>query len=252
MKFIRKNNAILEMLQVTLRSKNKASFTLFPMIHVGDAAFFETVARQANAHDLVLCEGVRGAAGRSANLAYRAATLGHSQLKFQNREMRRALTGDASGGGGTKWVNSDMNPEEFRAKWKKVPFWQRMLVRVALPILAIALRFRKLRHSLLDNLSESDPQADKNVAPELFDLLVQERDAVLLKNCEQVMDAAVGQRVAVIWGAHHMPALIQALIHTHGYRITSRKWVPAMTVSDPETRPAHSLANTAAPSDHRG
>ena len=60
MQFIESSVIGLRVARHKLGSRSfKPTVTLFPMIHVGEAAFFERVYNDAARHDIILLEGVR-------------------------------------------------------------------------------------------------------------------------------------------------------------------------------------------------
>lgn len=225
MKLARKKNGNLEMLRLTLSRRGRPSFTLFPMVHVADRAFFRQVAREADAHDLVLKEGVRAAAGRTANRSHRIATAGHRTLAAQSRSMSES--------GGDHWINADLAPDKFGRHWRKLPLLRRALFHILLPVLSLFLRLPAARRQMIDVLAELGPQDDGSI-DEIFgdgfhDAVVKRRDQALIDACIDVIDTWEEGKVAVVWGAAHIPPLVMVLMGTHGYRITSRQWITVMT-----------------------
>ena len=56
----------------TFRSPTlSVSFTLFPMVHVGEKAFYQEVFDEAFNHDVTLVEGIRSPIGRQLTRSYR-------------------------------------------------------------------------------------------------------------------------------------------------------------------------------------
>jgi hypothetical protein len=75
MEIIVANELDVRAVVLTLRAKGSAlTFRLFPMVHLGTQAYFDTVRRQANACDVVVAEGVGEAKSASRLTAsYRLA-----------------------------------------------------------------------------------------------------------------------------------------------------------------------------------
>lgn len=225
MKLTRKQNGHLEMLSLQLSRRGKPSFTIFPMVHVADRAYFREVAREADAQDLVLKEGVGAAAGRTANRSHRIATAGHRELAAQSRSMDESK--------GSHWINADMAPDRFGRHWRKLPLLRRMLFHILLPVLSVFLRLPAARRWMIDGLADAGLSDDKSI-DEIFgagfhELVVKRRDQALIDTCAFVIETWDDGEVAVVWGAAHIPPLVMALLGTHGYRITSRRWITALS-----------------------
>lgn len=224
----RKTDAGLQVQRLTLAARTKPTFTLYPMIHVADAAFFTRVMKEADAHDCVLKEGVgSGPVARTTANAYKNISQGSPTLAVQpgSPETPAAV-----------WYNSDLDPDSFRRKWRRVPFVRRMLFHIALRVVGLILRFGKARQLLIDALANTtidDGKAlDSVFGKDFRKVILDDRDAALLKGCEIAIRRRPGDRIAVVWGAAHLPQLTQALIAKHGYRITDREWITVLAADD--------------------
>lgn len=225
----RKTDEGLQAQRVTLSARGKATFTLYPMIHVADADFFDRVMREADAHDCVLKEGVgSGPVARTTMKAYKNISRSSPSLAVQPSHPQNPSA---------TWYNSDLDPDTFRRKWKTIPFFRRMLFHVALRLIGLILRFGKARQLLTDALSTTsidDGKALERVfGKEFRNVILNDRDAALLNACETAIERRPDDRIAVLWGAAHVPQLTQALVERHGYRITDREWITVLATENP-------------------
>lgn len=74
-----------------VRRGSDCSVTLFPMIHVGEAAFYDQVYRDAFSHDVALVEGVRSPVTRYLTRSYRWIGGGSASSSSRLTRRRRAL-----------------------------------------------------------------------------------------------------------------------------------------------------------------
>lgn len=220
-------NGAVQVRRMTLRARHKPTLTLFPMVHVAQPGFFSRVAAQANDCDIVLYEGVKSAAGRAANFAYRIAAAGRSPLSAQNVAMKSTLQ-ETPCAGGAIWINSDVPRDRFKSLWSKVPWWQRLAFYTVMPIVGLALRFRRVRDWLAEAMDgAADTDMDDRFGPfgpEFKEAVMDARDAHLLGVVETHIAERAAQSIAVVWGARHMPPLIKALVYHHGYKTEAEDW----------------------------
>ena len=214
----------LQVQRLTLTARGKPIFTLFPMIHVADKTFFDRIMAEADSHDCVLKEGVDWRpVARTTQNAYRNISRGSPALAVQpsGPDIPRA-----------KWYNTDLDRDDFRQKWKKIPLFRRLFFHIALRIAGLFLRFGKVRALLADALASSTVHDSKTLegvfGKEFRQVVMDDRDAALLRGCETVIDRRPDDRVAVVWGAAHLPPLVRALSEKHGYRISKREWITAI------------------------
>lgn len=181
------------------RDENAPAFTLYPMIHLGERRLYETVRDEFRSHDLLICEGASGrAVRRLAQVYLQAARNRRSDLVLQNSVLGiRDLA--------IPYRIADLPAEELDRLWAKVPFWERWAMELG--ALAYGLLWRYYGGSFA---------------------LHEARDAVLVA----ALDKAVAEgprRVAVLYGAYHMRAVIRCLMGTHGYRIANARWLTVVT-----------------------
>ncbi|MEO3413420.1 hypothetical protein AAFO92_02060 [Roseovarius sp. CAU 1744] len=220
----RKTGSGLQVQRLTLTARGRPDFTLFPMIHVADKGFFDRVMNEADAHDCVLKEGVGWRpVARTTRRAYKAISRGSPDLAVQP---------SGPEGSRKKWYNSDLDPETFRQSWKKIPLVRRIFFHVALRVIGLILRFGKARVLLSEALASStirDGDAMEAIfGKEFRQVVLDDRDAALLRGCEIAIERRPDDRVAIVWGAAHLPPLVTALMEKHGYRISNREWITAV------------------------
>lgn len=237
MKLLRKHDGHLQVQQLRLVRRGGPSFTLFPMIHIADHAFFRQVAASADTHDMVLKEGSRTAAGRTANRTHLIASAVNPGLAAQSRSMRESA--------GAHWVNSDLAPKRFNRFWRRIPVLRRVLFHLIMPVLGVALRLPRTRRLLIDAMAEGSTSADDSIddvfGEGFHDVVVKQRDKALIEACAQTITTWDDGDVAVVWGAAHIPPLVMSLIGDHGYRTTERSWI---TVLSAPAKPAQPSTNS--------
>ncbi|WP_300472193.1 hypothetical protein [Breoghania sp.] len=113
--------------------------TLFPMIHIGEAAFYEKVVAEAFAHDTILTEGVKSPVARRIKRTYRWVRAStrlslRLQSEFRPKEPSSATI-----------VRGDLSTAEFEHLWRDVPFWMRFASFFVVPM--IGLKRLYLRHA---------------------------------------------------------------------------------------------------------
>lgn len=192
--------------------------TLFPMLHLGEAAFYEAVYADAAAHDVVVLEGVNSRIGTRLTRAYRWIRPARLGLVVQPKFPRdRAKT-----------IHADVSGEVFDAQWRKAPRALRWLIEGAAGVMGLWKGFTATRASIGKSYNTNDRRSrdailawDERMDPILRALLT-ERDEVL---CRSVLEASKDGRtrsIAVIYGAGHMGALRTALTKDGFYPVDSQ------------------------------
>ena len=220
MQILERSAVGLRSARMVLTAPGKPSFTLFPMVHLADRAFFDRVRADANDHDLVLREGVQHRLGRAAGRMHWLATCAANGLSAEGRIVQ--------GFGAAHWRNSDIDPGRFDEKISKVPWWIRTLIYVVSPILGLILRSRRARLWLMDLGDGERDTAEtlERIGGRAFrEAIMDDRDKALADHCDRAIAENEAGCIAVIWGAGHMQALIEHLTRTHGYQITDRSWM---------------------------
>lgn len=208
-------NSILGPRAARLRLVNKelaVSVSLFPMVHVGDPKFFQTVYEDAFNHDVVLVEGVKSPVVKRITTSYRWINKTRLGLVIQPK-YPAAETVNA------QIVHADLSLEEFHAEWRKVPLKLRAAVLLLSPILGLRRRIFASRASLSKGMSMDDLKSRDDILSwdptfaALDHCILGARDARLL----DVLRAQIGQsshkdqRIAIVYGAAHMRSVLGEL-----------------------------------------
>lgn len=192
-----------------LEPERKITVTLFPVIHVAEPAFYKEVYEKAYTADVVLTEGVNTAVTRRLTRAYRYMATRDNGLVLQSKAKPKASE---------KTRHADVTPEEFVALWKHVPLWLRFVATILAPFVGLKNRWFLNRVNLakqmeMDDLAPRDMLMSwSELTQPLESALLHARDAHLLDVLRhEVAKAAKGTEIAIIYGAAHMPAVINAL-----------------------------------------
>jgi hypothetical protein len=211
--------------------RSDVRLTLFPMVHVGEPAFFQAVYDDAFAHDAVLVEGLRSPITRRVTRCYRwiegskGLNLG-VQPPYPAQDACRA-----------RIIHADLSAEEFVEVWRKVPRWARAFVYIVAPAVGIWLRWFGSRHMLAKRLSLDDlPRRGEilNLSPETAALdraILHARDARLIARISAQLDGTGSdvRRLAVVYGANHMRAVLRELTR-RGYHVERGDWLTVFLV----------------------
>lgn len=212
--------------------ESEISVTLFPMVHVADVAFYTAVYGDAFDHDVVLVEGVRSPITKRVTRVYRWAAgskrLGLTlQPPYPLQEKVRA-----------KIIHADLTGEEFAAAWDRLPIWMRLILYIAAPGMGLWLRVTGTREMIAKNLAMDDAPSQAelvNWSPEtgiLDGALLDARDARLVERLEAVLDSSdiSVRRVAIVYGAAHVRAVLRALTGHRHYIAKSSEWLTAFNL----------------------
>lgn len=128
--------------RIELKSNsNPVEITLFPMIHIGEPQFYETVRRDAWSFDYVLFEGVRSPVVTALTRSYRwLESSNRLNLVLQSRYFGRDAMSYLEGLR-AQMVHADLDQKEFEKAWKEVPLRLRALVYVLAPAIGLHRRF---------------------------------------------------------------------------------------------------------------
>lgn len=206
-------------------SERKTSFTLFPMVHVADKAFYDGVLKRLADCDVVLTEGVRTKTGRFMTASYRYFA--------KNPKLGFVLQSTMSLDGlKAKIHHADVASGDFSSKWSQLPFWQRFLIPLVAPLYGLYLRFFGTRESIgkrmgLDLHDHGDALLDDSeIMQEMEEVILDWRDQHLIRIIDDYMhsDDDGEKSVGIVFGARHMRAVIHHL-HKSGYRVMGADWL---------------------------
>jgi len=202
-----------------------AEVTLLPMLHVGEQRFFDRVAAEAQSHDVVLVEGVRSRTVWFLTRAYRWLPLKRLGLVAQGRI--------SPSHGGAEVIHADISPDEFERLWRALPWWQRFAFAAAGLAYGAWLRLSASRASIARRQSTTD-LPDRGIALAhdtpvggFFSVILHARDAHLAGVLAAELGKARGRpvRIAVVYGAAHMPAVLAELRAHGGFRPVESEWL---------------------------
>lgn len=136
---------------------------------------------------------------------------------------------------GVPLLRPDPDAGEFRELWRTIPWRHRATLWCVLPFWLVADRVAGPRHTFrrYARLAMDDLPSNEEVLlryDEIEDVLLDARDARVL----DALGAVVAERgeepitVGIVYGAGHVPAVVQGLIARHGYRVTGAEWVTAV------------------------
>lgn len=202
-------------------STREKSVTLFPMVHLGEAHFYEKVYDHAATHDVVVLEGVESPVARRLTRVYRWVRPSRLGLIVQPK----------FASGRVEAVRADLQAESFDALWRAAPWPERMVMEAGAGFMGAWLRWTATRASIGRRLNTSDNREreailswDARYAPMLHALL-EARDEVLCQTVADLVADGNGPRtIAVIYGAGHMGVLAHALGKT-GFRRIESDWM---------------------------
>lgn len=205
-------------------SGSNVTVTLFPMVHVGDEAFYRAAYADALAHDVLLFEGVQSPVARRLTRVYRWIDVGRLGLTVQPRE---ALLGR----GVARLVHADLSADEFHAEWRRVPLGLRIYLSLAAPVVGLWLRFFATRESIAKRQVQEDLRSEEEILDwtprwaAFEQSLIHARDARLVeclaREIERAGDAPL--RIAIVFGAGHARAVL-AYLSRRGFICIDSAW----------------------------
>jgi len=191
--------------------------TLYPMFHVGSAAFYEALSEDLRRFRVFLLEGVRWKGFRAPLYDLAARNVG---LVTQRAWLRLPE--------GVERLSLDMSEVEFTREIGAIPMHWRLLLRFLRAFLWAVTSTASGRHALWDAISkEKYVRKLQTVETPLSQLIKNKRDRAMCEVLRAVVqDPArirAAEPIAVIAGAAHMPALYMTL-RSCGYEKGSVRW----------------------------
>ncbi|MER6462691.1 hypothetical protein ABT278_19745 [Streptomyces sp. NPDC001228] len=218
---------------ITMRRRGiPLEFVIFPMLHVASPTFYSQVRLRLRDCDLIVVEGIRG---RSAGVS--ALTLAYRFAPRRRRNGLQEQRDDLVLPEGVPVINPDVTAAEAAADLRALPWWMYALLMVAAPVMGLVFALRGPRAFLdedqeiedLPSTLRAEMMADNPVEHAMTD----RRDQRLLDALGAIYSARHEEemRVAVVYGAGHVPAIVSGLWNRHGYRPREAEW---LTVLVPE------------------
>lgn len=206
--------------------------TIFPMVHVGEEAFYTQVHREALAHKTVLFEGVRSPRTRILTASYR--WLDHERLGLVVQPPLIEPETETE----TRLVHADISSAEMTRLWKAMPFWLRLLVGFGGPLYGLYMRFAATRESIAKGMGVDMLETSTQILEEgdgfqpMRDMVMTARDAKLARTLFDEIDASNDAAdIAVVFGARHAPALIRELTRK-GFRPQKTEWLTVFSLDE--------------------
>jgi hypothetical protein len=216
-------------------------FEIFPMVHIGEPAFYTAVAERLRRCDLILAEGVgrtatsdesglaRSAAGRSAVVSALTASYRLPAWFERSGLVEQNIRYDTLG---VPVRYPDMTDEQFAAGWRAVPVWQRALAVAASPLVGLDRLVFGSRRALargmeLTDMDWHDQLLDIDSMDDLLALLGEQRDRLLIEEMDEIHRQRKHEpiTVAVVYGAQHVAPIVHGMRALHGYGVRSAEWL---------------------------
>jgi hypothetical protein len=177
-------------------------FLIYPMVHVGEPAFYAAVTERLRGCDLIVVEGVGGGSVAASGLVetYRLATrFRRAGLVEQSLDCQSL---------GVPVIRPDMTGEQFDEGWRAVQAWERALTLAVAPVVALdGLAFGS-RRMLARELEETDLDwpdraLDIHSKHNLLALRTDLRDKLLIDALDEIHQRRRHEpiTVAVVYGA---------------------------------------------------
>ena len=217
--------------QMVFRSRGSpVSITLYPMVHVGDERFYQQTYDEAFSHDVVLVEGVKSPVSRNLTRSYR-------WLNFKNLGLVNQPKAPPQASVAARIVKADLNSDEFHREWRQVSMVLRAMFLIGAPLYGLYRRIVASREGLARSMSLEDRQsADEllNWSPRFEPVkhsIIHARDQRLIECLAAELDSSNGseKRIAVVYGARHMRAVLRELTKL-GFNCSQSSWQTIISV----------------------
>jgi hypothetical protein len=188
-------------------------FVLIPMVHIAQARFYRQVADRLRKCQLIVAEGYDGPS--SVGLAY-AVALRVTRQRSAARLVHQNLDYEALGVP-VVWPEG-LYPSE--SHWRRMPVLGWLDVVLLVPALVVMMAMGGRNWLLRRNLEVSDDTEPRLFLSFLQKMFVHDRDRDLLAALAQIHETRADEPidVAVVYGAAHMPAVVNGLRDRFGYR----------------------------------
>lgn len=228
MQFIEKNGYDVRSAIYHLKKDNSGlEFILFPMVHVGSHEFYEQVKARLSECGLILAKGVKSRRVQYLTYSYRVIRkIKRIELVTQGEALKLADFRH-------KVVNADLDGQVFDQHWARLALSLRLMIIFGLPVYVVYLLLYGTKESLatqmaLDDVPSLEEELMYDERDEVLDkLLIDERDQQLISQIEELDQAGGGEKkvVGIVYGAMHMRAVMNVMLHKLGYRVADTQWV---------------------------
>ncbi|WP_321501165.1 hypothetical protein [Breoghania sp.] len=201
--------------------------TLFPMIHIGEATFFEAVIADAVSHDIVLHEGVKSRHSKRLTRSYRWAAVSKKLgLRLQQQFRAKEICD-------TRVIRADLDTDEFDRLWRGLPFRLRCLAYFLPSLVGLQRRLFATRESLAEGIAMSDHTSSQewldwgDDVDAFFGVILRAHDRRLIECLEEVLAEPCDEprRIAIVYGARHMRAVLRHLTKDYRFRVSENRWM---------------------------
>lgn len=206
------------------------SFVLFPMIHVAAPDFYAEISRRLDDCDLVLCEGVKSPTSSLLTLSYRffaesprLGLVSQKSMKLDHLEGRL--------------IHADVKGDDFERRWRDLRAWVRFVLPLVAPLYGLYMRHFGTRADIARVLGMNLRKSRREILvgkdyEKVTEVLLDWRDKRLLDVIEQQRQRHKNAdlRIAVLYGARHMRAVIRHLVEKRGYRVAKAEWATVFTL----------------------
>lgn len=240
-------NGLLQIAKATYESpKTKTKVVLYGVIHISDKKYYETVQKDLNSYDVVLYEGVGTPEEKKAMKGKKPKGFNVSMVQELMCEVLglefqlKAIDYKAK-----NLVHADMSMKDFQARMGgKSPMGpmpggldflndERMkpLIKLGRQLLRTLLKSNpefqnSLRARLAQQLSQAADGKIPGMDPKMYQVLVVERNKVVMKVLDKELKKRNKGTVAIFYGAAHMPDFHQRMKKA-GFKQTSKTWISA-------------------------
>ncbi|MFH1795792.1 MAG: hypothetical protein ABIK36_11805 [Pseudomonadota bacterium] len=213
MQIVETSSLGLRSARLVFRNRDSSvSVAIYPMVHVGEARFFSEAFDEAFAHDVVLVEGVRSSVGRNLTRSYRWIDFGRLGLVQQPKTPPQETVA-------ARIITADLSTAEFEREWRMVPFGYRAMFLLLAPLYGIYMRLLGSReiiakHLALEDLASAEESLSWDPAMDgIHNAIIHARDRRLIECLRAELESPLEarKRIAVIYGARHMRAVLREL-----------------------------------------
>ncbi|MFE2586474.1 hypothetical protein [Streptomyces sp. NPDC059378] len=212
---------------ITMRRRgHPLEFVIFPMVHIASPTFYSQVRLRLRECDLIVLEGIRG-----KSIGVTALTLAY---RFAPRRRRNGLQEQRDSlllPEGVPVINPDLTAAEALTDLKALGRWTYLLLMVVAPVMGLVFALRGPRAFLDEDLVVEDLpstlQAELMADHPVVHAMTDRRDRQLLAALGEIHTRRGDERirVAVVYGAGHVPAIVSGLMNYYGYRAREAEWL---------------------------
>jgi hypothetical protein len=210
------------------RKGTPCRFTIYPMIHLGEASFYRAVSARLARHDLIVAEGITGPSPTTRYITqiYRSRRLqSRLGLQVQTRDLFDV---------GVPLVTPDMTGPELERRWRAIGLPERAMWYAMAPAARLYFDMFASRELLASYLqTDSDTLAIEEPSGFVLDeIITDQRDVLLCEAVTRIHNERCEEdiNVAVVYGAAHVAPLVKHLGVRHGYVPRSGEWLQVFSL----------------------